>query len=340
MIRNVPYHRANLLTKETSTAWEDSYRTLSQECGVVALSNWSQVDVTGIDRATFLHNFCTNDVRRLVPGQCCEAFLPNVKGKIQAHLFLFVEMDRICLLSVPGQADQIIAHLGRHIIREDVELADSTGKDTWSIIVGPAAEHLFASLPEVKGELPTEPYQHITCQIEGRQCLVARLPLLWPGGFVLRSEGTGPITEIFELPMIDTSSPAWTSLRVESQFPLFDTDFDDSNLPQEVNRDTQAISFTKGCYLGQETVARIDALGHVNKKLVIVSLDGEATPKSGTKLLRGDQEGGTITTSCWSPRMSRPAALAMVKREANHLGSELKCPAGTAVVVASMWRED
>ena len=81
-------------------------------------------------------------------------------------------MDRICLLSVPGQAEQIIAHLGRYIIREDVELADSTGKDTWAIIVGPAAEHLFASLPEVKGELPTEPYQHITCQIEGRECLV------------------------------------------------------------------------------------------------------------------------------------------------------------------------
>ena len=112
------------------------------------------------------------------------------------------------------------------------------------------------------------------------------------------------------------------------------TDFDDSNLPQEVNRDTQAISFTKGCYLGQETVARIDALGHVNKKLVIVSLM-EGDTQIRNKIASRRQEGGTITTSGWSPRTSRPAALAMVKREANDLGSELESPVGKAVVVAA-----
>jgi len=321
---------------DQSTTWEEVYRNLSQQCGVVALTDWSQIDITGSDRATFLHNMCTNEIRKLSPGQCCEAFCTDVKGKIQAQVFVFVEQDQISLLSVPGQAERIIAQLGRYVIREDVELADSTGKYALSIVVGPQAHATLKQKTENENDIPTEDYNHATCTLAGKPCLVARLPILWPGTLLVRTASANSPLNGLDVPTIDTDSPAWSSLRVESQLPLFGIDFDDSNLPQEVNRDAQSISFTKGCYLGQETVARIDALGHVNKKLVVVSIEGTSVPEVGAKLLSGDSEVGTITTACWSPQASRPAVLAMVKRGANDIGSEMESPAGKAVVVDSL----
>ena len=260
---------------------------------------------------------CTNDIRRLSLGECSEAYLTDVKGKIQAHVFIFVEEDRISLLSVPGQAERIIAHLGRYIIREDVELADTTNERNWAMVVGPASEALLMD------------------SALNLQCLKASVSLLWPGGFLVRHDGSDSLCEKVELPLIDTTSLAWTALRVESQLPLFGTDFDDSNLPQEVNRDLQAISFNKGCYLGQETVARIDALGHVNKKLILVSIGSQSVPDSGSKLMRGDTEVGSITSASWSPQLSRPLALAFVKRGANELGCEMDSSVGKGVVVAA-----
>ncbi|QEG34077.1 CAF17-like 4Fe-4S cluster assembly/insertion protein YgfZ [Bythopirellula goksoeyrii] len=321
---------------DQSTPWEEVYRDLSQQCGVVALTDWSQIDITGSDRATFLHNMCTNEIRKLSAGQCCEAFCTDVKGKIQAQVFVFIEQDRISLLTVPGQAERIIAQLGRYVIREDVELADSTAKYAWWIVVGPQAHATLKQNTENENDIPTQNYNHATCTLAGQQGLVARLPILWPGALLVRTAATDSPLNGLDVPTIDTDSPVWSSLRVESQLPLFGIDFDDSNLPQEVNRDAQSISFTKGCYLGQETVARIDALGHVNKKVVLVSIQGTSVPKVGAKLLSGDSEVGTITTPCWSPQASRPAALAMVKRGANEIGSEMESPAGSAVIVESL----
>lgn len=316
--------------------WVDIYRSLTKDCGVIELSDWSQVDVTGSDRAAFLHNMCTNEILKLSSGQCCEAFCTDVKGKIQAHVFVFIEQDRISLLTLPGQAERIIAQLGRYIIREDVELADSTGKNSWSVVVGPQAEAALKQLADSKTDIPTEDFSHTACALSGQPCLVARLPILWPGGLLVRSAIAESPLQGIDGPKINSGSPVLTALRVESQLPLFGIDFDDSNLPQEVNRDAQAISFTKGCYLGQETVARIDALGHVNKKLVVVSMEGTRLPEPGMKLTRGNDDVGTIKTGCWSPQTSQPAALAFVKRGANDVGSKLDCPLSKAVVVESL----
>ena len=126
---------------------------------------------------------------------------------------------------------------------------------------------------------------------------------------------------------------AFDALRVEADMPLFGVDFDASNLPQEVARNDRAISFTKGCYLGQETVARIDALGHVNQELTGVRFEGAEVPAAGTELTHGGSVAGRVTTATFSPRLDGPLALAMVRREWLAPGTRLETPVGPCDVI-------
>jgi folate-binding protein YgfZ len=293
--------------------WQADYEALTTRCGVIQLADWSQVQVSGRDAASFLHNMCTNDIRRLEPGQSCEAFFTDVKGKILAHTLVIATGEHVEFLAVPDQAERLITHLDRYIIREDVQLADVTNDFAWYYALGPQS-----------GEINAENYE-----------LIVHSDFLWPGGFLVRVQ-SGDSNPFAALPTIDTTSPAWAALRVESQLPLFGTDFGESHLPQEINRDKLAINFNKGCYLGQETIARIDALGHVNKLLVLVQFFGEQIPTVGSKLTKDGQEVGTITTSSWSPQLVAPAAIALVRRGANELGTEIQSDTGDAKIVQAI----
>jgi folate-binding protein YgfZ len=126
---------------------------------------------------------------------------------------------------------------------------------------------------------------------------------------------------------------AFNSLRIEAGTPLFGVDFNEQNFPQEVGRDGEAISFTKGCYLGQETVARIDALGHVNQRLVGVRFLASGVPEAGTVVARDGQKAGRVTSAAYSPQLRAPLALAMVRRAANSPGTRLESPLGECEVV-------
>ena len=117
---------------------------------------------------------------------------------------------------------------------------------------------------------------------------------------------------------------------------MFGVDFDSANLPQEINRDRLAINFNKGCYLGQETVARIDALGHVNQKVVLLQFAGETLPAVGLELQVDGQGVGSVSSTCWSPKLQSPATLALVRRGFNDVGTQLDSDVGTATVVTNM----
>jgi folate-binding protein YgfZ len=121
--------------------------------------------------------------------------------------------------------------------------------------------------------------------------------------------------------------------RLECGTPLFGIDVTDDNLPQEVNRDALAISFTKGCYLGQETVARIDAVGHVNRLLVGLRFSGSAIPAAGAPLLATGQPIGHVTSAAWSPRLNAPLALAYVRRNSAKPGTQLSSDSASAEVI-------
>jgi tRNA-modifying protein YgfZ len=296
------------MNASNATSFERQYEALRSGYAVVELTGWSSTSVAGADRQAFLHNFCTNDVKQLKPGESCEAFFTNVKGKIIGHGVISCRENEFVILGAPGQAPRLIEHLDRYVIREDVKLSDSTrersyllvGRDvndpnssiTWNIL-GTAAERIV--------ELKTSDARESVAKLCNEKCIVA--------------------------------SDAFNAARIEAGFPLFGIDFDEDNFPQEIGRDMQAINFNKGCYLGQETVARIDALGHVNQRLVGVRFFGSEIPPAGTEVSRDNTKVGSLTSAIYSPLLQVPLALAMVRREANSPGSQLESSAGRCEVV-------
>jgi folate-binding protein YgfZ len=137
-----------------------------------------------------------------------------------------------------------------------------------------------------------------------------------------------------ELGTVRCDDAVFQTLRIEAGMPLYGVDFDDRNLPQEVGRDAEAINFTKGCYLGQETVARIDALGHVNQQISGVRFQGSEPPQMGAMLTHAGRPVGIVTSAAYSPRLAAPLALAMLRREHTAVGSRLDSPIGQCEVVA------
>lgn len=302
---------------------------------VVRLRDWSIVRVAGNDRATFLHNMCTNDVKRLTAGEGCEAFFTDVKGKVVAHGFLLAGAEAIEIVMVPGTAPRLIAQLDRYVIREDVMLSDKSPELVWMLLFGAQSGGM---LERIVGAGVTElsaAWSHRTFEVAGAAAQVARCELPWMGGFLIGCPAEAAAAIEAKLAAAGATSGGealWNMVRVESNWPLWGVDFDESNLPQEIARDAQAISFRKGCYLGQETVARIDALGHVNKQLAAIRFEGDVVPDVGAELFQGDASVGRVTSSCWSPRIAKPQAIAMIKRGANAAGTSLAWSGGIGTV--------
>ncbi len=326
-------------------SFSSEYDALTKGCGCTPLTRWSTVTLTGSDRHTFLHNMCSNDIRRLKVGQGCEAFCTDVKGRLVAHIGVHAMEDRLELLTVPDQATPLTSHLDRYIIREDVQLHDHTAQRCWWLISGGKSRDVLASLARDSADSLQEDWQNITLDFNGKNYALVRCELLWPGGYLLQCQSSEQATllELLESAGATECTPAnssccsdaVTSLRVESGFPLLGIDFSGENLPQEVDRDVQAINFNKGCYLGQETIARIDALGHVNRKLVTIQFTAETVPPVGSALRHLEKDVGKVTSACWSPRTQSPLALAMVRRGSNAIGTKLESDIGSAIIVAS-----
>ena len=305
--------------------------------GQFALDGWTTVRVAGEDRATFLHNMCTNDVRALADGSGCEAFFTDVKGKIIAHAFILATANEVLLVAVPGVAERLIPHLQRYVIREDVQLVDQSAELAWTLIAGRGSAEALGRLTGAENLTFPAGWSHLQSQIAGTPARLVRCDLPWQGGFLAACPSASD--EQFRDNLVAAGAPPfrdadWHALRLESGWPLEGVDFDGSNFPQEVGRDAQAVNFRKGCYLGQETIARIDALGHVNKRLATIRVDGETNPTPwGAELRAEGQPVGRVTSSAWSPTLNAVIGLAMVKRGFNDPGQRLTAGAATAEII-------
>jgi folate-binding protein YgfZ len=317
----------------------EDYQSLRSELGFVELTGWTRIRITGRDRRAFLHNFCTNDVKRLSPGQSCEAFFTNVKGKIIGHGLVTCRDDELVIVGVPGQVPRLFEHLDRYIIREDVQIHDDSARCAMFLVAGGSrARDLVLALADIAisraGLL--QPLVNAAGRLGG-------LDVRWISWNLVGTATCGVLegaAENAEQAAVNLRKHAahceWSAfdtLRIEAGTPLFGIDFDERNLPQEVGRDREAISFTKGCYLGQETVARIDALGHVNQRITGVRFHTPAVPQIGTELKCEDVLTGRITSAKISPRLHAPLALAMVRREYAAVGTRLESAAGMCEVV-------
>jgi folate-binding protein YgfZ len=309
------------------------YRALTAGVGIAELAGRTIIAVTGGDRVSFLQSFTTNDVKKLVPGRGCEAFVTNSQGKTLGHILIFCEPNQLVLDTSAGQAESLIAHFNRYVITEDVQFVDRTKDLREFLIAGEKSAELLASQGV---ERPSGVLEHARATIAGCSVIVRRVEYAGPQSFFIQTTANDAATvaeALISAGAVRCDEAIVESVRIEAGFPLFGLDITDDNLPQEVGRDAKAVSFTKGCYLGQETVARIDALGHVNRLLVRLRSDSDQVPASGDSLLAGEQQIGHVTSAAWSPRLSAPLAFGYVRRIYAKAGTKLATAAGPCEVI-------
>jgi folate-binding protein YgfZ len=316
-------------------AFQQEYDALTRGAGWVDFAGRTQIEISGPDRQSFLHNLCTNDIRRLRPGEGCEAFITNVQGKVLGLVYVFCGDESLVLDTVPGQAEVLLSHFEKYHIRENVELRDRSGD--WTEMLVHAEQRRTPSGRPFAGHLPSEHCDHCTIPWDDINLSVRRVDMVGVDCFLISFAATARehfVAGLAESTFIPCGCDAFAAARIEHGTPLYGIDISDKNLPQEVNRNERAISFTKGCYLGQETVARIDALGHVNQTLCGVKFDAATLPPPGLELTSSGKPVGRVTSSAFSPRLSCPLGLAYIRRGHNEPGTKLTCELGEAEVVA------
>jgi folate-binding protein YgfZ len=320
------------------------FQELASRVGVADRSDRVRIEVTGPDRAKLLHNLTTNDVQRLPVGRGCEAFVTSTQGKTLAFTIILACQDSILLRSDPGGMDLALPHFHQYGVFSEATITDVSASTFEFHLVGADASNL---LRRGSSELPGEgDYSHRAMDFFGFSLrFVRESPTGLPGLTLIgRAADREPVWNNLrargrELGLIVIDSETFEVLRVAGGTPVFGKDITEKNLPQEIARDERAISFVKGCYLGQETVARIDALGHVNQILKGLRFAiGSPCPPSGSTLSYEGKLAGTITSAVFSPVRNAPLALALVRTNVARAGTvlEVRPPDGGEPMTATV----
>ncbi len=304
------------------------YEALRRHAAVIDRSDRGRIRFSGTKAADVLNGLLTNDIAVLRAGSGAYAAALTAKGKIVADLRVLVFEDSI-LTDCAAVAWEGWWTVVRKYVNPRLSVyADERALQHDLGVFGPEAPVVVATLTGVDaGQLTAlEPYGHLRIEVEGTPVTIARVPDLVPDGYeLLASPDT--IAQLHERARrsgIVTASPeAWEIARVESGRPSWGMDIDESTLPQEANFDELgAISYTKGCYTGQEVVARVHFRGHVNKRLMGLRASIAEPPASGARLMDADgKQVGDVRSAVTSPRLGG-IALGMVRREIE-AGAEL-----------------
>jgi folate-binding protein YgfZ len=323
----------------------NAFPPIEVNLGLADRSDRVRIDVSGPDRAKFLHNLTTNEVKRLAVGKGCEAFVTSLQGKTVAYVIILAAEDRILLRADPAGVSIALPHLRKYGVFDDVSIEDASDATFEFHLAGTVASKLVRA---VGGSLPEElEYAHVASQIDGHAVRVIReSPTMLPGFTLIGARSSGQaVRELLlkrgrDLGLIELDSRTFEVLRIEAGTPVFGKDITEKNLPQEIGRDDRAINFVKGCYLGQETVARIDALGHVNQILRGLEVAGSvwSLPAPGWVLKDADKVVGWITSGAVSPERGVIVALAMVRTSHSKPGTALDLgpPDGKAACIATV----
>jgi len=275
------------------------------------------IDLRGEDRVRFLHGMVSNDIEKLGAGQGCHAAMLTTKGKLLADFVVLAEPERLRLVLAPSLLEKIRAHLDKHIIMDDVELEAAE-----VAALGVYGDDAAAAIARAGGGdvASLAPYAFAGEVVRTPELAV---PGYWILGGALAVDGAALDDAEFE------------ERRIEAGTPRYGVDMGEDRLPIEAGIN-DAVSFDKGCYLGQEVIARATNLGHINRKLVGLVLDG-APAAAGTKLSSPSKpEAGWITSSARSRRLGKTIALGYVHRTLWEPGTSLALDGGGSATVAAL----
>jgi folate-binding protein YgfZ len=288
------------------------YRQLREECGLLDRSDRGKLLVSGPDAAEYLQGQLTNDVEALEVGDGQYAALLDRKGHMQSDMRVLRPADEEIWVDTEAEALAAVSrHLTMYSIGRDVKVADVTGERAILSLIGPRS-------PGVAGTAALPEHRCLTTSIAGIECLAAGTP----GGIdliVAAAEAERLRAALLEAGAVAVAAEAAEILRIETGTPRFGAEMGTETMPAEAGIVEAAVSFTKGCYIGQETVARLHYKGKPNRHLRGLRLSAPAEP--GTALRLGDKEVGRLGGSAVSPALG-PIGLAILRREAEP-GAEL-----------------
>jgi folate-binding protein YgfZ len=288
------------------------YRQLREECGLLDRSERGKLIVSGSEAAEYLQGQLTNDVEALAPGEGQYAALLDRKGHMQADMrVLRTSAEEFWIDTEPEALAAARRHLETYKIGRDVAVADLTGERAILSLIGPRSVEIAATavLPEHASD---------ATDIGGVACLAVGTA----GGIdlIAKSNETERLHDsLVAAGAVEVGREAAEVVRIEAGTPRFGAEMSAETMPAEAGIVERAVSFTKGCYIGQEPVARLHYKGRPNRHLRGLELSAPATP--GASLRLGEKEVGRVGSACVSPARG-PIALAIVRREAEP-GAEL-----------------
>jgi tRNA-modifying protein YgfZ len=275
------------------------YELLTEAVGLIERSDRGKLLLTGIEAAEFLQGQVTNDVEGLAPGTGCYAALLTHKGKIRADLRVLRGVDWIWLDAEAAGRPALVQTVEMYSIGRDVRSEDVTESRAILSLVGPRARETLDETPP--------PEEHAF--VEGRHGLYVATDL--GVDVICDASAAGAVRDTLAVEPV--SEEAAECLRIESGRPRYGIDMDSSTIPEEAGINERAVSFSKGCYVGQETVARLHYKGKPNRRLRGLRLSAPA--ERGDELVLGDKVVGAVGSACVSPSLGS-IALAIVRREA------------------------
>ncbi len=301
-------------------ALDAEYRALRESSALIDYSIYARIDVTGADRVDFLHRILSNDIRALSPGEGTRAAVLSPNGKILAELLVLSETDQLTLLCEASRADTVVATLDRYLFTEQVALSNRERSDALLALQGPKT---FAIIKTLFGEdLSGVPaLHHRDSRLDGIAVRLIRHALSASQGALLAVPADAALAVWDYLRTRGRQAGLWiagwqalNTARIEAGIAWYGVDADESNLLPETGLDDALISESKGCYVGQEIVARMRTYGSASKKLMGLEIQSDQVPDSGCRILCENEEAGWVTSACLSPAVQHARALGYVKR--------------------------
>jgi folate-binding protein YgfZ len=281
----------------------------------LSLAGWTVLRLRGAQSRQYLQRFCTQDIEAAANGELTEAFVTNHKGRILAHLWIVPQGEELWLLSLPGNREVLKKHLQTYLLGWDAQLQDESDVSSCFCVAGPNSEVALQQMGLIP--MATEAVAGDASLPEVVCCRWSALSLpgwlLWGASCALsaareRLQAAG-VSEV--------SASVWDLLRIQSGIPQVGVDLSEDNLAQEAARTQRAISFRKGCYLGQEPIARLDAMGHTNRELRVVEVPGGLTLQAGVTVLANGKECGQLSSVAVSALQQTAWGMGLLRKAAD-----------------------
>jgi glycine cleavage system T protein len=314
------------------------HRAVREAAGLADRSFRGKLRLLGKDRVEFLNGMVTNDVMHLAPGRGCYAALTTAKAKMLSDARIYCLEDSLLLDIEPEAVEKVKKHLDFYIISSDVTIEDLT--ESWGMLslFGPESPGILSKAVSVSG-LPPAELDFIKTRIETADLLIARNEMTGEDGFDIFApkEVLAPMfRKLTDAGARPIGQQAVETLRVEAGIPRYGVDMDESHFPMEAGLTERAVSETKGCYIGQETIARALAQGHMNRFLAGLAIEGTAVPERGSEIRAGDRAVGSVTSAVFSPTLGRVIAIGIIHRDFSKPGTAVSVRSGGNPLTATV----